>query len=922
MAIIRTKLTPVDQVEILDRPALMARLVDIEHTRLTVVSAAAGYGKSTLLSQWYRSLRSRRRVCGWLSADGAEGEGTNWLSYVIAAAAEAGVSLEPEIERFLRIGACASAELLTTALLQSLERFRGRVFLFFDDVHLLSTGPIATLDHLIERTPPNVSFIVSSRGTPTLHLARRRARGELLEIRAEDLKFSEVDIERLLGRAVTAAAGADTPVAVAEPVQSSPKNSQAAVLERDAEGWIAGVKLSIPLLGRAPLEGAVSITGSNRAIAEFFEQEVFDGQRPEVGEFLLRTSVLERFCSSLCDAVTGRSDARRLLDEIELRGLFLIACDQERNWYRYHPLFAAFLRRRLHEQEPEAEQLLLLRASEWFSDTGCPTDAIEYARLAGTTLRAADLLEQRCQDPNYVGKVRLVCKFAGEIPQSVLRRYPGILLTLAWRLSRNMRFKEAAELIAAANARLQELEESCEMPARDLRRLRYVLQHRQMVLAGAQDNVVKTEDLCHSLLREYTGEQHPYLHGNIYSHLLAAQREQYKIADLERTAAIACGVVKRSSYCSAAVGLQASIGPSLFMAGLTGRARAILEQGRLESIGYSGRSSSATSACSLGLSELAYESNEIDLAEQLVNEGLPSARECGFVDQLQAGFLTLARIRAVRGDVGAALSTLDDGMALANERDLERLRLSLTAERIRLLVQSGALDKARIEAQEQHVSLDDPAPLPGTAPTTRDEQRAFMWVRLAQASDQFFSAIAMARRWRSFCASRGAIRSLIRWNILLAQLHFLSAGHRAAQRSLREALDHGASGRMLRSFLDEGPLMQTLLGAASNVGIESPRPADVFARELLSHFDGRPPKPEYAQKLSTVAECFCGHLSPKEREILSLVGAGMSNREVAEHVGVTEGTVKWYLQQVYDKVGTRRRQQAVQRARQFGLIAS
>lgn len=128
MAIIRTKLAPVDRGEILDRPTLTARLVDIEHTRLTVVSAAAGYGKSTVLSQWYRSLRSRRGACGWVSADGAEGEGINWLSYITAAAAEAGVSLEPEIERFLRIGACASAELLTTALLQSLERFRGRVF--------------------------------------------------------------------------------------------------------------------------------------------------------------------------------------------------------------------------------------------------------------------------------------------------------------------------------------------------------------------------------------------------------------------------------------------------------------------------------------------------------------------------------------------------------------------------------------------------------------------------------------------------------------------------------------------------------------------------------------------------------------------------------------------------------------------------
>jgi LuxR family maltose regulon positive regulatory protein len=552
----------------------------------------------------------------------------------------------------------------------------------------------------------------------------------------------------------------------------------------------------------------------------------------------------------------------------------------------------------------------------------CPTDAIEYVRLAGTTQRAADLLEQRCQDPNCVGKVRLVCKFAGEIPQHVLRRYRGILLTLAWRLSRNLRFKEVAELIDAADARLQELEESREMPARDLRHLRYVLQHREMVLAGVQDDAAKAEDLCHALLREYSGEQHPYLHGNIYSHLLAAQREQYKIADLERTAAIACGVMKRSNYCQAAVGLQASIGPSLFMAGLTGRAREVFEQGRLESISYSGRSSSATSACSLALGELAYESNEIDLAEQLVNEGLPSARECGFVDQLQSGFLTQSRIRAVRRDVGAALSTLDDGMALGNERDLERLRLALTAERVRLLIQSGALDKALIEAQEQHVSLDDPSPLPGAAPTTRDEQRANIWVRLAQASDKLFSAIVVARRWRSFSASRGAVRSLIRWNILLAQLHFLSAGHRAAQRSLREALDYGASGRMLRSFLDEGPLMQTLLSAASNGEIESPRPADVFACELLTHFEGRPPKPEHAQKLSTDAECFCGHLSPKEREILSLVGVGMSNREVAEQIGVTEGTVKWYLQQVYDKVGTRRRQQAVQRARQFGLIAS
>jgi LuxR family maltose regulon positive regulatory protein len=147
-------------------------------------------------------------------------------------------------------------------------------FLFFDDIHLLLKGPIATLDHLIERTPPNVSFIVSSRGTPNLHLARRRARGELLEIQAEDLRFSREEIERLLRRAGTAVA--DTPAGVAEATPCPAENNQAAVLDRDAEGWIAGIKLSILALGRALPEGAASITGSNRAIAEFFEQEVFD----------------------------------------------------------------------------------------------------------------------------------------------------------------------------------------------------------------------------------------------------------------------------------------------------------------------------------------------------------------------------------------------------------------------------------------------------------------------------------------------------------------------------------------------------------------------------------------------------------------------------------------------------------------------
>jgi ATP/maltotriose-dependent transcriptional regulator MalT len=909
MGIVRTKLAPpIEPGQLVNRPRLLDKILEVERARLTVLFAPAGYGKSSLLSQWHRGLHSPINACGWLTVDGTEGDGIALLLQIAAAISNAGMALEPKLDRILQTDVFASTDFLTTVLVQALESFEGKIFLFIDDAHLLPPEPMAALGRLVERAPANISFIVASRTVPDLHMARRRARGELLEIHVDDLKFTAEEMRRFL-----AGAGSDLL-----------EEKDISALEQRTEGWIAGIKLATLALrrGTPARDLLASFTGSNRSVSEFFAEEVFSAQRPEVRDFLLKTSVLDRFCPDLCEAVTGRIDARNLLYEIEEKGLFLLQLDQESTWYRYHHLFAGFLQRRLAEQDSKLKEDLHLRASHWFWDAGSAIDAIEYAQKAGTMIRAAELLERRCQDLNYVGKVRLVAKFAGQIPSIVLQRYPGILLTQAWRLTRNLRFKEASELIALADARLREMASTGEIPEKDLRRLRYLLQHRQMVLAGARDEMTHVEEQCRHLLEEYPEEQHPYLQGNIYSHLIAAQRELYKLSGLERIAATACGMIKGSAYSQAAVGLQASIGPSLFAAGQTLRARQVLEHGREESLLYSGPGSSATAACSLSLSELAYENDELDLAERLVYEGLASARECGFIDQLQAGFLTLARVQAGRGDVTAALATLDEGMAIAIERDLMRLRLALTSDRVRLLIQSGGLEKARVFAESEGIVLDQPAPLPTNLATTRDELRAVIWVRIAQASDRCFPAIAAARHWRTFCAGRGAVRSSIRWNLLRAQLHFLSADHRAAQRALREALTEGAGSRNLRSFLDEGPLMRTLLHSANAGELESPEPADLFAKALLARFDGTNRKPSARTKGTATSEGLYGQLSRKEREILSLVGSGMSNREVAARIGMTEGTVKWYLQQVYDKVGTRRRQHAVQRARQFGLIAS
>lgn len=907
MGIIRTRLTPpIESDSLFERPRLLNRLADVERARLTAVLAPAGYGKSSLLSQWYRRLLASGRACGWVTADASDNDAAAFLMYVAAALADAGISLETRLESILRTDAFAPPEFLTNVIIKALERSSSGAYLFIDDAHLLAPEATHALSRLIEQAPANTCFITASRSLPDLHLARARARGQLHEVQAEDLKFTTDELRSFV--AVSGDPGLDM--------------DDMRELHQRTEGWIAGLKLATLALRRGPTpkEVLASFSGSNRSVSDFFAEEVFSSQPPEVREFLLRTSVLDRFCPALCEAVTGHADARRKLYEIEERGLFLLQLDQERHWHRYHHMFETFLQRRLSDADPLAHRELHLRASHWFWEAGQPIDAIEHALKANATERAAELLERRCHELAYVGKIRLVSKFAAQIPEDVLRRYPGVLLTLAWLLTRALRFEEAARLIDAAGQRLTELEAAGQLPHGELRKLRYLLLHREMVLATARDDMADVERRCEHLLAEYPEEQHPYLKGTIYGHLMVARRNQYKLADTERLHALVQGMLRRSVYCFASVGLQASVGPALFLAGRTAAARLVLEQGRDEGMRFSGRSSSATAVCSLPLADVAYENNELALAEQLVEEAMPSALDFGFVDQLQSAFVTRMRLFLARNDVDAAIHTLDQGMAIAIERDLVRLRRALAGERVRMLIETGQPDEAERYAACHGIELSDRPPLPGDAANSGDEFAAIAWVRLAVTRDRLFEATTVARQWRNFCATRGAHLSLIRWNILLARIHLTSGNKLAAQRSLREALGHGATCRTLRSFIDEGAVIRPLLGSLAPIDTATVHPTDAFATEILAALDSVDVNARTCATEDTDAEGLYGRFSQREREILSLVASGLRNREVADRLGMTEGTVKWHLQQVYDKIGTRRRQHAVERARRFGLI--
>src|ERR1700678_3354022 len=392
--LVRTNLDPPSELTDLIARARLVSKLDESRTRVTLLQAPAGYGKTTLMSQWFRALGAAREGVAWISMDGAEGGADALLEYVAAAFATA-------LPRWHDLCAAAGIAPLVNEL-----RKQGDCRLFMDDVHLLDSAALNTLCQLIDRSPAGIRFVLASRAIPEMPLARMRARGQLLELGAEELKFTAAEAQEFLAHAT----------------QSPLNDAQLRKLLERTDGWITGIRLASGMLKkRADAdEMLASLIGSRCAVADFFAEEVLAALPLDLREFLLQNSVLERLSPSLCDAVTRRSDGRQMLSFIGRSGLFLMPLDEERNWYRYHPLFAEFLRRRRLDGHPEKDADLHLSASAWFARHELPVDAIEYALKGGDSRRAAELLELQCQELTYTGKLQVVCQLAARLPDEAL----------------------------------------------------------------------------------------------------------------------------------------------------------------------------------------------------------------------------------------------------------------------------------------------------------------------------------------------------------------------------------------------------------------------------------------------------------------------------------------------------------------------
>ena len=903
VALLSSKLHPPGFAQLIARPRLQNRLIEAIDTPLILLQSPPGYGKTCLLAQYCENLREQGKRVAWLAIDSSESDLSVFTAYLKAMIELAG---QPRARsgQLTRVGHTGLTDSLNALLALLDGHLDTPLYLIFDDVHnLAGSDSVRVLSMLIERAPANLHFALSFRGEPCLSVARLRMHGKVFDLGARDLCLTDMETSALLE--LHGVQGID--------------QRQLHTLGKRLEGWTGGLVLSAIQLRRDPelIHNLTHFSGDRRQFAEFFLQDVFNRQPEVIQMFLLRTSVVDRLCAPLCHLLTGIEHSQELLRECEGHGLFLIPMDDQQLWYRYHPLFAEFLRKELREQDGELLLSLHARASDWFSEQGDHLEAFNQAFAAKEMHRAAEIMDTHCQD--IFATQEYAWQMVEKLPREIVGRFPYILLAQVWQLEMLWQFETCAELMEKARQRIQQLERDKLLPEEKLRSLRHLLQHRELMLALMGDDLSTVQIRAQALLETYD-DAHPVVRASLYTALISAQREHYKLNDVERLNALATEHLKRLPNDLGQVFHNAVVGPSRLMVGRTHAAVQALSNALRSAEHLAGKSSPLAAMVAVLLAKVHYERDELEQSVKLLDRYLPQATFIGFVDQAIAGWLTKARLLMIEGNQAAAFSTLDEADVFATEHNFERLRLFNLAERLKWLLRRGDTDEVIRLGRRNGLRCPINEVSPTSRAKTRDEARAIAWIRVAQADDRLPEALNLAKLWHRYLENVDAVRNMIRWGLLITHLSVLSGDHRAAQRMLRRTMLQAAPCGFIRVFLDEGPWLESLLREQLKNAVLSEELADAFATDLLNRMKGSEGIAAKPSLDTSEPSPILGALNSREIDILEMVAMGLLNREIGVKLGMTEGSVKWYLQQIFDKIGVRRRTQAADRARQLGIL--
>jgi LuxR family maltose regulon positive regulatory protein len=892
------------------RPRLMRTLGG----GLVLVCAPAGFGKTALLADW---LRSGDRPVAWLSLDAGDNDPVRFWRHVVAALDRVRPGTGDRVAPLLGPSP-SSLDGLVTALINELAAAPGgsEIVLVLDDYHLVDAQQVhASLAFLLEHLPAGLRLVLASRSDPPLPLARLRARGQLTELRTEELRFTAEEAAALLRES----AGPGLPGAAV------------AALAARTEGWAAGLQLAaLSLRGRSDIAGFVAaFSGSHRYILDYLTEEVLDGQPEQVREFLLETSVLERLSGGLCDAVTGGDDGQAMLEQVEQAGLFLVPLDEVRGWWRYHHLFADLLRARLQQQRPGRVAPLHRAAAAWYEEHGLADDAVGHALAAGDTAWAARLVEQHFDEVLYLRSEGVTAqRWLAALPAELAKSRPRLALAqglLAATLGRADAMELAADVVqralaAAPSAADEPFEPSTGPAASMLVNIPVMMALHHSFAAQLRGDAEGTAAFAAQAIAELRDDER-LLSATAHGLLAAAQWFRGRLADAER--AFVASIAGWQAGQPIAWGVY-QLGQVRSAQGRLGAAAGTYQQ-TLDIAAWSGP---PAGPAYVGLAEVAYQRNELDRALEQVTEGIALSRQFLYPASLGVGLVTLAWIRQAQGDPAGALEAIAEAGRVALDPGVTSLLNPVPVQRARLLLAQGEVAAAARWTQERGLH-------PGDEPGYPREREYLVLARVLLAQDRPAQALTLLERMLAAAVAQDRTGSVIEIGALRA-LALAGCGDRdAAVDALARALALGCAPGYVRVFADEGAPMAALLARLAAVQraeraagkAECGIPADYLVK-VRQAFGGQDDLQRAARGAArgtargavVAVPGLVDQLTARELEVLALLAAGLPNPRIAQQLVVTLDTVKKHVSHLLGKLGAANRTEAVSRARQLGLI--
>jgi LuxR family maltose regulon positive regulatory protein len=903
--LLTTKISvPPLRLNVVTRPRLTERLNAAMKGQLALIVAPAGWGKTTLLSAWHSETSFSTLPLAWVSLDAGDNDLTRFWTYVLAALDTLHPGVDETPLALLYASSSPPIEDVLTSLLNALVQIPTETILVLDDYHLIEVQSIHdTLIYFIEHLPTNMHLVIASRADPLLPLARLRARGALTELRADNLRFTSEETTAFLTGVM------ELPLSAEE----------VAALEAHTEGWIAGLHLAaLSMQGRDDVAGFIAaFTGSHRYVVDYLIEEVLLRQPEEVQDFLMQTCLLDRLSGPLCDAVRVRDDSLVRLAQVEHANLFLVSLDDERQWYRYHHLFAEVLRNRLQQQQPSVVPELHHRASRWYEQHELFDEAVTHALAVPDVERAARLIEKFAQLTNFPSQFQILLGWLNRLPDALVRTHPSLCIMHAITLMLTHQLEKSSDRLQDAERCLE-----MEMPAEQRSNILGQLAAFRSQLARLVGDYERCIPLAQRALELVPDTKEMSLALMLHASALGTAANAYLVdgnmtPETERVVETTLASVRAMGNIPTTVRSISNLARLQLLQGRLRSAAVTIEQAAQLAARHGGLQSSINGAdYYFILGDLLCERNQLDSAEQQLVQGIGLVKETATADaeMITRGYMALARLQQARGKSTQVRETLDAFTVMSRQRGYAPALVAHgVAVQAQVELAQGNLAAAIRWAESSSVSISDELRY-----QREREYLTLVRVRIAQGRETPMGpflpeVLVLLERLLEDAEAKMRMRSMLEVLLLRALALQAQGDHIRAVTSLGRALALAEPEGYIRLFVDEGIPMVTLLCMA-----RQKKMALLYVETLLKASGELITEDLYRSSSNT--SLLKEQLTTREREVLRLVVEGASNREIAEYLVLSVNTVKKHVYNICGKLGVQSRAQAIAKARTLDLL--